>query len=56
VSYTNDDVVAESFFSNLKDELLHHCLFTTREEAGLAHTLIAADKDALPKKIKSIIE
>jgi putative transposase len=31
-----DNAVAESFFSNLKNELLHHRLFTTREEARAA--------------------
>jgi transposase InsO family protein len=28
-----DNAVAESFFSNLKNELIHHCDFHTREEA-----------------------
>jgi transposase InsO family protein len=31
-----DNAVAESFFSNLKNEWVHHHDFTTREEAGLA--------------------
>jgi transposase InsO family protein len=31
-----DNAVAESFFSNLKNELLHHCIFTTRGEARAA--------------------
>ena len=31
-----DNAVAESFFSNLKNELLHHCIFTTREDARAA--------------------
>lgn len=31
-----DNAVAESFFSNLKNELLHHFIFTTREEARAA--------------------
>jgi len=28
--------VAESFFSNLKNELIHHCDFKTRDEARAA--------------------
>lgn len=31
-----DNAVAESFFSNLKNELVHHCDFKTREEAKAA--------------------
>jgi transposase InsO family protein len=31
-----DNAVAESFFSNLKNELIHHCNFKTREEARAA--------------------
>jgi putative transposase len=31
-----DNAVAESFFSNLKNELVHHCDFQTREEAKAA--------------------
>lgn len=31
-----DNAVAESFFSNLKNEWVHHCDFKTREEAKLA--------------------
>lgn len=31
-----DNAVAESFFSNLKNELIHHCDFQTREEAKAA--------------------
>ena len=31
-----DNAVAESFFSNLKNELTHHCDFRTREEARSA--------------------
>ena len=31
-----DNAVAESFFSNLKNELAHHCIFATREEARAA--------------------
>lgn len=31
-----DNAVAESFFSNLKNEWVHHCDFRTREEAKLA--------------------
>ncbi|MBC7755472.1 MAG: IS3 family transposase [Bdellovibrio sp.] len=31
-----DNAVAESFFSNLKNEWVHHHDFTSREEAGLA--------------------
>jgi len=31
-----DNAVAESFFSNLKNELIHHCDFRTREEARMA--------------------
>lgn len=31
-----DNAVAESFFSNLKNELVHHCDFHTREAARLA--------------------
>jgi transposase InsO family protein len=31
-----DNAVAESFFSNLKNELIHHCDFETREEARAA--------------------
>ena len=31
-----DNAVAESFFSNLKNELIHHCDFKTREEARAA--------------------
>ena len=31
-----DNAVAESFFSNLKNELVHHCDFTTREHARAA--------------------
>jgi len=29
----HDNAVAESFFSTLKNELVHHCTFTTRESA-----------------------
>ena len=32
----HDNAVAESFFSNLKNELLHHCIFTTHEDARAA--------------------
>lgn len=31
-----DNAVAESFFSNLKNELVHHCVFTSREHARAA--------------------
>lgn len=31
-----DNAVAESFFSNLKNELIHHCRFDTREAARAA--------------------
>jgi len=31
-----DNAVAESFFSNLKNELVHHCDFHTREAARVA--------------------
>lgn len=31
-----DNAVAESFFSNLKNELVHHCDFLTREQARAA--------------------
>jgi len=31
-----DNAVAESFFSTLKNELVHHCNFKTRDEARLA--------------------
>ena len=31
-----DNAMAESFFSNLKNELVHHCDFATREEARTA--------------------
>lgn len=31
-----DNAVAESFFSSLKNELVHHCSFKTREEARTA--------------------
>jgi len=31
-----DNAVAESFFSNLKNELVHHCDFHTREAARAA--------------------
>ena len=31
-----DNAVAESFFSNLKNELVHHCDFANREEARSA--------------------
>jgi transposase InsO family protein len=31
-----DNAVAESFFSNLKNELVHHCDFQTREQARAA--------------------
>lgn len=31
-----DNAVAESFFSNLKNELIHHCDFHTREQARAA--------------------
>ena len=31
-----DNAVAESFFSNLKNELVHHCDFASREEARAA--------------------
>lgn len=31
-----DNAVAESFFSNLKNELVHNCDFTTREAARAA--------------------
>ncbi|MBK9624511.1 MAG: IS3 family transposase [Rhodocyclaceae bacterium] len=31
-----DNAVAESFFSNLKNELTHHCTFITREDARAA--------------------
>jgi transposase InsO family protein len=31
-----DNAVAESFFSNLKNELVHHCDFRTRDEARMA--------------------
>ena len=29
----HDNAVAESFFSTLKNELVHHCSFATRESA-----------------------
>jgi len=32
----HDNAVAESFFANLKNELVHHCNFKTREEAKSA--------------------
>lgn len=32
----HDNAVAESFFSNLKNELTHHCVFATREQARMA--------------------
>jgi len=32
----HDNAVAESFFSNLKNELTHHCVFETREAARMA--------------------
>ena len=31
-----DNAVVESFFSTLKNELVHHCIFKTRAEARLA--------------------
>jgi putative transposase len=31
-----DNAVAESFFSSLKNELVHHCSFKTRDEARTA--------------------
>ncbi len=31
-----DNAVAESFFSNLKNELVHHCDFVTRDHARAA--------------------
>jgi transposase InsO family protein len=31
-----DNAVAESFFSNLKNELIHHCDFRSRDEARMA--------------------
>ena len=31
-----DNAVAESFFSNLKNELVHHVVFETRDEARMA--------------------
>jgi len=31
-----DNEVAESFFSSLKNELVHHCSFKTRDEARTA--------------------
>ncbi len=31
-----DNAVAESFFSNLKNELIHHCDFRSRDEAKAA--------------------
>jgi transposase InsO family protein len=31
-----DNAVVESFFSNLKNELVHHCDFSTRDEAKAA--------------------
>jgi transposase InsO family protein len=31
-----DNAVAESFFGTLKQELIYHCRFKTREEAKLA--------------------
>ena len=31
-----DNAVAESFFSNLKNELVHHCDFHSREQARAA--------------------
>ena len=31
-----DNPVAESFFSNLKNELIHHCSFVSREAARAA--------------------
>ena len=33
---TYDNAVAESFFSNLKNELVHHCDFRTRADARMA--------------------
>lgn len=33
---TYDNAVAESFFSNLKNELVHHCNFLSREQARAA--------------------
>ncbi len=32
----HDNAVAESFFSNLKNELTHHCVFATRDAARMA--------------------
>jgi transposase InsO family protein len=32
----HDNAVAESFFSTLKNELVHHCNFETHEEARSA--------------------
>ena len=32
----HDNAVAESFFSTLKNELVHHCVFATRESASRA--------------------
>ncbi len=31
-----DNAMAESFFSSLKNELVHHCDFATREQARIA--------------------
>jgi transposase InsO family protein len=31
-----DNAVAESFFGNLKNELVHHCDFASRDEARCA--------------------
>ena len=31
-----DNAVAESFFSNLKNELVHHCDFVSRDAARVA--------------------
>jgi transposase InsO family protein len=33
---TYDNAVAESFFSNMKNELVHHCDFRSREQARMA--------------------
>jgi transposase InsO family protein len=32
----DDSAVVESFFSTLKNELVHHCIFKTRAQARLA--------------------
>ncbi len=32
----HDNAVAESFFSNLKNEMTHHGIYATREDAKLA--------------------